>query len=280
MIIKTFPNITKRKGNINDNSRLNIITQRYYVTTQTAYNNKGALAMTDNIFQTLHESAGQDEILIRSLTDTERNPENFKYWLALADALVKRNMYDLASRCYDTRSRQEWYNKGHSLSIMSRHYEDQAIECYNKSVEIDPNFIEAWISKAMALSNSRNYKEAIRCANEGLQINSNNVYLQNIKCIVFARSGNDKKAIECYNKAIEIDPNFIEAWFNKGLSLDNLKKYKEAIECYDKAIEIDPDFIEAYFNKANALLYLKYYDQARECNKKAMDLKHAWDNWD
>jgi tetratricopeptide (TPR) repeat protein len=259
LIIKTFSNITKRKGNNNDNSRLNIITQRYHVTTQTAYNNKGALAMTDNIFQTLHELAGQDEILIRSLTDTERNPENFKYWLALADALVKRNMYELAIRCFgkvislDTRSRQASYIKGNPLRINQpiRHYEDQVLECYDKSIEIDPNFIDAWNNKGLAL---------------------HNLALGNLKKY--------KEAIECYDKAIEIDPKYVNAWFNKGLSLDNLKKYKEAIECYDKAIEIDPNFIEPYLNKANALLYLKYYDQARECNKKAMDLNHAWDNWD
>ena len=53
--------------------------------------------MTDNIFQTLHELAGRNEILIRSLTVTERNPENFKYWLALADALVKRSIYELSN---------------------------------------------------------------------------------------------------------------------------------------------------------------------------------------
>ena len=93
--------------------------------------------MTDNIFQTLHELAGQDEILIRSLTDTERNPENFKYWFALADALVKRNMYELVIRCFGkaislyTRSRQAWYIKGNPLRINQhiRHYEDQVLEC-------------------------------------------------------------------------------------------------------------------------------------------------------
>jgi tetratricopeptide (TPR) repeat protein len=218
LIIKTFPNVTKRKGNNNDNSRLNIITQRYHVTTQTAYNNKGALAMTDNIFQTLHELAGQDEILIRSLTDTERNPENFKYWLALADALVKRNMYELAIRCFgkatslDTRSRQAWYIKGNPLRINQpiRHYEDQVLECYDKSIEIDPNFIDAWNNKGLAL---------------------HNLALGNLKKY--------KEAIECYDKAIEIDPNFIEPYLNKANALLYLKYYDQARECNKKAMDLN-----------------------------------------
>jgi tetratricopeptide (TPR) repeat protein len=125
--------------------------------------------MTDNIFQTLHELAGQDEILFRSLTDTERNPQNFKYWLALADALVKRNMYELAIRCFgkaislDTRSRQAWYIKGGGINQPIRHYEDQVLECYDKFIEIDPNFIDAWFNKGNLLGNLRKYDQAIEC---------------------------------------------------------------------------------------------------------------------
>jgi hypothetical protein len=34
-----------------------------------------------------------------------------------------------------------------------RHYEDQVLECYDKAIEIDPNFIEARFNKGLALHN-------------------------------------------------------------------------------------------------------------------------------
>jgi tetratricopeptide (TPR) repeat protein len=119
---------------------------------------------------------------------------------------------------------------------------NEAIECYDKALEIDPKYVYALNNKGLALDNLRKYNEAI----------------------------------ECYDKALKIDPKYAWAWLNKGLALGNLKKYKEAIECYDKAIEIDPNFIViACYNKANALYYLKYYDQAIECYDKAAKVEYA-----
>ncbi|AEF95692.1 tetratricopeptide repeat protein [Methanotorris igneus] len=98
----------------------------------------------------------------------------------------------------------EWYNKGWDLQDSGKYLE--AIECYDKALEIEPDFVEAWNNKGLALYELGRYSEAIKC----------------------------------YDKALEIDPNFAVAWYNKGLALKAIGKYQEARKCFEKAYELDP----------------------------------------
>jgi tetratricopeptide (TPR) repeat protein len=139
----------------------------------------------------------------------------------------------------------EWYNKGRSFSQLGKI--DQAIQCYDKAIEIDPNYVDAWYEKGNALY--------------GLE------------------------SIQCYDKAIEIDPKYAKAWYgkgntllalsyvdayaNKGDALSMIGKYNEAIQCYDKAIEIDPKYAKAWYGKAHCLDQLGKYVYAKKCYDEA-----------
>src|SRR5215831_8359714 len=83
---------------------------------------------------------------------------------------------------------------------------DKAIECYDKILEIDSKYIDAWYNKGLSFDNLEKYYEAI----------------------------------ECYDKILEIDPKDAGTWDRKASSLGFLGKHNEAIECYDKVLEIDP----------------------------------------
>ena len=67
---------------------------------------------------------------------------------------------------------------------------EEAIECYEKALEIDPNDGNAWFFKGLALENFEKYDEAIAC----------------------------------YERALEIDPKDKDAWINKKEALEKLKK--------------------------------------------------------
>ena len=95
-----------------------------------------------------------------------------------------------------------------------------AINAFDKTIEIDSQYVPAWSNKALALNNIGKYDEAIRAC----------------------------------DKAIEIDPQDALAWFEKGFSLNNLGKYDKAILALDKAIELDPKFAAEAWNN-NCLLY-------------------------
>jgi Zn-dependent metalloprotease len=110
-----------------------------------------------------------------------------------------------------------WHNKGLSLELLG--YHKKAIDCFDKSIEMEPLFAQAWNNKGVSIGNLRKH---------------------------------DKEAIRCFNKSINIDPNNSTSWYNKGNALIRLGKYKEAIECYDRSLEIDPTNIEVRTSRREA----------------------------
>jgi tetratricopeptide (TPR) repeat protein len=137
--------------------------------------------------------------------------------------------------------------KGNEHSYKKKYFE--AIRCYDKALEINPNNVYAWSNKGTALDKLGMYEEAIRCYDKALEINPNNVYAWSNKGTAFSNLGKYQKAVEHYDKATELDPNDAYAWNNKGNALANLGKYEEAIRCYDKALEINPNMSVAQQNR-------------------------------
>jgi tetratricopeptide (TPR) repeat protein len=149
---------------------------------------------------------------------------------------------------------------------------NEAIECYDKALEIDPEHIFTWISKGGILISLNKYQKAIECFDKALEIDPEHIQTWVDKGNALISLKHHQKAIECYDKALEIDPENLYAWFNKGNALDDLNKYQRAIECFDKALEIDPAYNSAWFNKGNGLISLKHHQKAIECYDKALEI--------
>src|SRR5919112_2145152 len=138
---------------------------------------------------------------------------------------------------------QYYNNKGLSLYFSGNHLE--AIECYDKALEINPQNADAYNNKGLSLYFSGNHMEAIECYDKALEINPQNADAYNNKGIILSVNGYNTEAIECYDKALEINPQNADAYYNKGLSLYYGGNHIEAIECYDKALEINPQNADA-----------------------------------
>jgi len=98
---------------------------------------------------------------------------------------------------------EEWNEKGISFG-MSGEYE-KAIECFNKSIELDANYTKAYYYRGLAYAELKQYQEAI-CD---------------------------------YNEAIKLDEKYTHAYNDRGLAYYELKEYERAICDYNKAIELN-----------------------------------------
>ena len=160
-------------------------------------------------------------------------------------ALINQNRFNEAIECYDKslkinpRNVKAWNNKAFALHNLNRL--EEAIECYDEALKIDPNFISALQNKAFALRTLNRLEEAIECDEKTLQINPNNFGVWNNKGFCLHELNRSDEAIECYNKSLEINPNFFEAWANKGFTLESLDRLDEAAECYEKALALSPN---------------------------------------
>ncbi len=136
-----------------------------------------------------------------------------------------------------------WYNKGLALAKLGKY--EEAIECFDKAIELNPNFAPAWNNKGVALAKLGKYEEAIKCYDKALEIDPNYYYAWNNKGVALAKLGRYEEAIKCYEKAIQINPNYVDAWYNLGLALSKLGRYEEAIKCFDKVLKLKPDYQSA-----------------------------------
>jgi len=143
----------------------------------------------------------------------------------------------------------KWFQGGNNAGDKKEY--DKAIECYQKAIEIDPDYGGAYKGMGTAYFYKENYEKAIECYQKAVDIDPEDAGAYNNMGLAYSNKGNDDKAIECYQKAIEIDPDYAAAYYNMGLAYSNKGNHDKAIECYQKAIEIDPDLAAAYYNMGN-----------------------------
>jgi tetratricopeptide (TPR) repeat protein len=65
---------------------------------------------------------------------------------------------------------EEFYKKGLTHAKIEDY--EEAIKCFDKAVQIDPNNVLAWISKANALIENGNGEEAKKCLDKASKIDS------------------------------------------------------------------------------------------------------------
>ena len=82
-------------------------------------------------------------------------------------------MYELKEKIsHVEKDAHAWDNEGKALFVQKKY--DEAIQCFNKAIELNPSYELAWNNKGTALYMLKRYKEAIKCFDEVLKINPNN----------------------------------------------------------------------------------------------------------
>lgn len=143
------------------------------------------------------------------------------------------------------------------LSFLNLGEYKEAIEYFNKSLKLNPDYPEAWNNKGSAFKELGNTQKALYCYNKAITIDSSNLGALNNKGIILMSLGEYNKALSLFNKAIDINSNLAELWMNKGNIFDLLEKRQKALYCYKEASRIDPRNPDIWYNQGMVLLSLK-----------------------
>jgi tetratricopeptide (TPR) repeat protein len=142
-------------------------------------------------------------------------------------------------------------------------------------LEINPQNADAYYNKAQALSTIEKYAEAIECYDKALEIESDNVNALNKKAWYIANHFPKrlKEASDTIKKAIGLDPTNHNIMYTYGYTLYKLQIYKEAILVYEHLVKQRPSFANAWYDCARSKIKL----DDKNIHKCIYDLQKAID---
>jgi tetratricopeptide (TPR) repeat protein/glycosyltransferase involved in cell wall biosynthesis len=160
---------------------------------------------------------------------------------------------------------------GNSYQKQKMHPE--AIECYQKVIELDPDNSKAYNNLGLVYYAQKQLSEALECYQKALQLNPDYVKAYNNLGIIYYEQGQFQQAKECYKKAIELEPNNVKAYNNLGNIYKELERFSEAVECYRKALSLEPNYPKAYSNMGVTYQEQRLFPEAMENLRKAIELE-------
>ena len=140
-----------------------------------------------------------------------------------------------------------FYNKGMALSATSKFTE--AITSFDKAIEINPYYADAFYNKGMALSATSKFTEAIFSYEKTLEIDSDNVKALNGKSWILANQFPTRiiEALETIKRALGIDPTDIDILYTYGFIMEHMGSYKESVSIYNHILKQDPLIPEVWY---------------------------------
>lgn len=144
-----------------------------------------------------------------------------------------------------TQTKVEDFHKQGVNRVQKKDYKG-ALKDFNKALQINPNFTEAYCDRGVARFFLGDTKGAIDDWSQTLQIDPNHAEAYDRRGNARSELGDYQGGIKDYTQAVQVDPNYAEAYYNRGLTQERLGRTHEAIQDYTQALVKNPNLAEAY----------------------------------
>lgn len=163
---------------------------------------------------------------------------------------------------------KEQKDKAHNLIFHGQDF-PLAIAILNKVIEVDKNDSEAYILRALAYSETKEYTKADYDYKEALMLEPENPTFYYLRGMNYLYEGIYKKnsaylipkAGDTFEKALKLEPNYINAMVGMGdacyyyarKGYSEMKNYKTAIDWYNEVLVLYPNHNIVQTKKADAM---------------------------
>ena len=246
----------------------------------------------------------KNQVLEKEFDAIDANVVRIKEEYKTADASGKERLNQEMKANERRFEAMERCRKGDSYSLFEEGGDKEAVVCYNKALEIDPTYANAWVCLGLIYhvtlteSDEKYFRKAVELEPE------NALYWDYLgdSLLVFAgsrgTSENFEECVACYEKATKLDPGNPDYWLHLGrayktwswkavreslsfLENDSQKRQlmelcNKAIACYNKAIECNPGVAHFWYELGDIYrLRLDQEDKAEECYQRADEIKRV-----
>ncbi len=181
-----------------------------------------------------------------------------------------------------------WMEKGTELLWVGSY--DEAVNAFDKAVQLDPENYEAWATKGRILTYLGGYDEALQAYDKAICIDSSRPEIQTpplfAKAYTLMAMGRYKEAEELYDRITKLNfssgenAKFIDAgfylargWRGKGIALAKLDRNDEALDAFDKSANLSSEYAPyAWTGKGDILRDIGRYEEAIYAYDMALDL--------
>ena len=206
-----------------------------------------------------------------------RNPDCWMGYNNLGHALLQKGQVDEALEQFQ-KSLALFPNfvEAHSnlgAALFQKGHVDDAVAHYKKALEINPNYAQANYNLGLVLFEKGQVDDAIAHYRKAVEMNPYYPEAHNNLGNALLRKGELDEALEQFQKALEINPAYVDARSNLGATLFQKGQLDGAVAQYKKALEINPDYVNARYNLGNALFQKGQLDEAIAQFQKAVEIK-------
>lgn len=159
------------------------------------------------------------------------------------------------------------------LGILAKDDCEKALPYFEKAIESDAAYAEAWAQTGFCQEKLGRHAEAVEASRKAVTLRpSPESYFNLGLASYYLRQY--RESAEAYRQAIHLDPyNAADAYYALGLTYREWGHADEEIQAYRQAIRLKPDFASAYERLGLRYLHSKRFTEAAETFRQLMVLK-------
>ncbi len=159
------------------------------------------------------------------------------------------------------------------LSFLSKDDCEKALPYFEKAVESEGNYAEAWAQTGFCNEKLGRHAEAIEASKKAVTLRPSSESYFNIGLANYYLK-QYRDAAEAYRQAIRLDPyNAADAYYALGLVYRDWGRFEDEIQAYKQAIRLRPEYTSAYERLGARYLQTKKYSEAIEVFRQLSSLK-------
>lgn len=131
-----------------------------------------------------------------------------------------------------------------------------AMDCYNKALQINPNYVPALSNRGVTYGKMNNPKAALADFEHVARLDSKYKDVYSNMGNVNVMLGDLPNALKNYDKALQLTPDFPDAIFNRGQARSSAGDLQGALKDFEHLIQVKKDYPSAYHSRGMILLNL------------------------
>ena len=152
---------------------------------------------------------------------------------------------------------------------------DDALILSNKVLKKEKNVPFLFNLNGLINLSLENWENSVQVFQKAIDCDDKFVEAYNNMGIAYSHLGKEDKAIENYNKAIEIKKDYSNAYNNLGSHYDDLGKYDQAVKNYVNALKFNSDHLQA---QNNLIHLMNFFNPKNDENNSIIKANHEIKN--